>query len=75
LENTKSTEPKVRTKHGKKSVKENGWPANFRKKKYDDLENDEQAVDDGPENTPNLVGHGAVPVDDVSKRLHMGHSD
>jgi hypothetical protein len=62
LENTESTKPKVRAKHREKAVKESGWPANFRQEKDNNLEDDEKAVNDGPENTPDLVGHGAVPV-------------
>jgi hypothetical protein len=39
------------------------------------LEDDEEAVDDGPENASNLVGHCAVPVVDVSKSSYVGHSN
>lgn len=60
LEDTEGAESKPRTKHREKAIKEGGWPANFRKEKHDNLEDDKQAVDDSPENAANLVGYGAV---------------
>jgi hypothetical protein len=68
LEDTEGTKSKSRTKHREKAIKEGGWPANLRKEKHDNLEDDKQAVDDGPENAANLVGYSAVPVTNVSKR-------
>lgn len=70
LEDTEGTKSKSRTKHRKKAIKESRWPANLRKEKNDHLEDNKQAVDDGPENTANLVGYGAVlDVFTVSKVL------
>jgi hypothetical protein len=71
LEDTEGTESKSRTKHREKAIKERGWPANLRKEKHDNLEDNKQAVDDSPENAANLVGYGAVPVSNVSTQQYI----
>lgn len=59
LEDAQGAEAERRPKDGEKAVEEGGGPAELGEQEDDDLEEDEQTVDDGPEDAGGLVGHGA----------------
>ena len=65
LENSKGAKAKGRAKHREEAVEKRHWPADLGEDEEDDLEDDEQAVDDGPEDACGLIGHRAVPVHEL----------
>lgn len=62
LKDPKWSQTKIRSQHREESIEERHRPRYFGKKKEDDLEDDEEAVDDGPEHTGGLIWHGTVPI-------------
>ena len=56
LEDAEWPEAERCAQHGEESVKEAGGPADLGEDEDDNLEDDEQTVHDGPENTGRLVG-------------------
>lgn len=65
LNDTEGAETKIVAEDGEETVEEGSRPPNFRHDEDDDLENDEQPVEDGPERSRGLVGHGAAPESSV----------
>ena len=62
LEDAEGSEAEVGPKDGEEPGEERGGPAYLGEDEDDDLEDDEQAVHDGPEDACGLVGHRATPV-------------
>lgn len=71
LEDAQCTEPKAGTKDREKAVEEDSGPADFRHDQDGHLEDDEQAIHDGPEDPAELVRHRAV-VDVVTVDEGLG---
>lgn len=65
LEYAQRTETESSPQHGEEAIKECGGPAEFRQNEGDDLEDDEEAIYDRPEDTTNLIWDGAVPMEGV----------
>lgn len=63
LEDAERAEPEGRPEHGEVPVEEGGGPADLGEDEHEDLEDDEQAVDDRPEDAGGLVRDGAPSVD------------
>ncbi len=55
LEDAKSTETKLAPEHWEETVEESSGPAKLRENEDDDLEDDEKAINDRPENARWLV--------------------
>lgn len=68
LDDTERTEAKFGPEHREIFVEKGGRPANLGEDEDDDLKDDEQTVEDGPECTGRLVGHRAVTA---SQKRHV----
>jgi len=62
LEDPERPQAELAPEDGEVAVEEGGDPAHgaFGEDEHDDLEDDEEAVDDGPEDTGGLIWHGTV---------------
>lgn len=60
LDDAERAEAKVLAEYGEESIEELGRPADLGEDEDDDLEYDKQAVEDSPESTGGLVGHGGA---------------
>ena len=69
LEDAEWPEPEVAAEHGEVVVEEGVGPADLREDEGDNLEHDEDAVDDCPEDTSGLVGHVAITVVQVPRSV------
>lgn len=72
LDDTERTEAKFGPEHREIFVEKGGRPANLGEDEDDDLKDDEQTVEDGPECTGRLVGHRAVTA---SQKRHTSARD
>lgn len=70
LEDTQCAETEVAAEYREVTVEEAGGPPEFGENESDDLEDDEQAVDNGPEYSCRLVWNGAIL--DVIAVSHVG---
>ena len=68
LEYAQCAETELSPQHGEEAIKECSRPANFGQSERDDLEDDQEAIYNRPENTTNLIRDGAVPMGNVSMR-------
>ena len=62
LEDSERAEAEVGAQDGEVLGEEGGGPADLGEDEDDDLEDDEEAVHDSPEDACGLVGHRATPV-------------
>ena len=69
LEDTERSQTEAGAEHWEEAVEETGRPPDFRQNENNDLEDDEEAVDDGPEDACGLVGYCAVPMSEMSVAL------
>lgn len=60
LEDPEGAEAKLRTEDREKAVEEGHWPRDLRENEKDELEDDEEAVEDGPEDSCGLIGNGTA---------------
>jgi len=60
LEDPERAKAKLRTEHREKAIEEGHRPGDLGKDKEDELEDDEKAIDDCPEDTCWLIGNGAT---------------
>ena len=67
LEDTESADAEVGSEDGEVLVEELVGPANFREHEEDYLEDDEQAVENGPEYTCGLVGYGTSSAKELGR--------
>lgn len=63
LEDAERAETERGPEHGEEAVEEGGGPADLGEDEHDDLEDDEQAVDDRPEDARGLVGDRTPSVE------------
>ena len=61
LEDPERTKAKLRPEHWEKAIEEGHRPGDLGQDEEDELEDDEKAIDDCPEDTRWLIGNGATP--------------
>ena len=71
LEDAERAQAEVGPEHGEVLGEEGGGPADLGEDEDDDLEDDEEAVDDGPEDAGGLVRDGAASADGGERRCRM----
>lgn len=69
LEDTEGADSEFRSQHREELVEEFRRPSDLRKDHDDDLEDNEQAVENSPENTSRLIGHSATPIKKWCQRV------